>query len=122
MSTLPRSTFRKSSIRIATFLLLAILAAGFATLSYAAAPDRIQGSLTSGKIIVLEGNVRHEALPQFDEGVVDPAMRLGTITLLTAPTGAQQNALTQLLAQQQDRNSPNFHKWLTPDSMPTASA
>jgi hypothetical protein len=113
MSTLP-TTFRRSSIRIATLLLL-VLAGGLATLSYAAAPDRIQGSLTSGKSVVLEGNVRHEALPQFDEGMVDPAMHLGTIMLLTAPTSAQQNALTQLLAQQQDRSSPNFHKWLTPE-------
>jgi subtilase family serine protease len=37
------------------------------------------------------------------------------MTLLTVPTAAQQKALTQLLAEQQDRNSPNYHKWLTPE-------
>jgi hypothetical protein len=97
-------------------LLSALLAAVcFATLSHAAAPDRIQGSLAIGKTVVLEGNVRHEALPKFDEGPVDPAMPLGTIVLLTMPTSAQQVSLAQLLAQQQDRNSSSFHEWLTPE-------
>jgi trimeric autotransporter adhesin len=57
--------------------------------------------------------VRHQALPQYDQGPVDPAMKLGTMTLLTVPTAAQQKAITQLLAQQQDRKSPNYHKWIT---------
>src|ERR1022692_5236879 len=34
--------------------------------------------------------------------------------MLMAPSLSQQKALDQLLAQQQDRNSPNYHKWLTP--------
>ena len=63
----------------------------------------------------LAGNIHHLALPQFDQGSVDPAMQLGTITLLTVPTPAQQQALKQLLAQQQDRKSPLYHKWLTPE-------
>src|SRR5260221_4499269 len=82
---------------------------------YAATADRISGALTSGQTVTLRGNVHRKALPQFDQGPVDPAMRLGTITLMTLPTAAQQKALTQLLAQQQDRKSPNYHKWLTPE-------
>jgi len=31
-----------------------------------------------------------------------------------APSSTQQKALDQLLAQQQNRTSPNYHKWLTP--------
>ncbi|HET9304483.1 MAG TPA: S53 family peptidase [Candidatus Sulfotelmatobacter sp.] len=85
------------------------------SLSYAAQPDRIQGTLFSGRSVPLTGHVHHRALPQLDQGPVDPAMQMGTMTLLTVPTAAQQKALTQLLAEQQDRNSPNYHKWLTPE-------
>ena len=85
------------------------------SLSYAAQPDRIQGTLFSGRSVPLTGHVHHRALPQFDQGPGDPAMQMGTMTLLTVPTAAQQKGLTQLLAEQQDRNSPNYHKWLTPE-------
>ncbi len=92
-----------------------LLVSIFSSRSYAASADRIAGSLTSGQTVTLAGNVHRNAQPQFDQGPVDPAMRLGTITLLTVPTPAQQKELTQLLAQQQNRRSPNFHQWLTPE-------
>lgn len=103
-------------MRMVKSLLPALLLASlFSSLSYAAMPDRISGALTSGQTVTLKGNVHRKALPQFDQGPVDPAMRLGTITLMTLPTAAQQRAITQLLAQQQDRKSSNYHKWLTPE-------
>jgi subtilase family serine protease len=103
-------------MRILKSLLPALVIASLlSSLSYAAAPDRISGALTSGQTVPLRGNVHHLAQPQFDQGPVDPAMRLGTITLATVPTAAQQKAINQLLAQQQDRKSSNYHKWLTPE-------
>jgi subtilase family serine protease len=102
-------------MRFAKSILSTLLLAGFfSTVSYAAVPDRITGALASGETVQLTGNVHHKALPQYDQGPVDPAMRLGTITLLTLPTPSQQKALAQLLAQQQDPKSQNYHKWLTP--------
>ncbi len=102
-------------MRIVKALSLALLIASlFSSLSFAAQQDRISGSLTGGQRHVLKGNVRHQALPEYDQGRVDPGMHLGTITLQTAPTAAQESALKQLLAQQQERKSPNYHKWITP--------
>jgi subtilase family serine protease len=92
-----------------------LMASCFSSVSYATVPDRITDALTSGETVTLRGNVHHKALPQFDQGPVDPAMRLGTMTLLTLPTASQQKALTQLLAQQQDPKSSSYHKWLTPE-------
>jgi subtilase family serine protease len=106
-----------STICFAKFsaILPALLIAGFlSSPSSAATADRISGALTNGQTVALKGNVHRKALPQFDQGPVDPAMRLGTITLMTAPTAAQVGALKQLLVQQQDRKSVNYHKWLTP--------
>jgi subtilase family serine protease len=103
-------------MRILKALSLALLIASvFSSLSFAAQQDRISGSLSNGQSHVLKGNIRHQALPEYDRGRVDPGMQLGTITLQTAPTAAQESAIQQLLAQQQDRKSPNYHKWLTPE-------
>jgi len=102
-------------MRFVKSILSTLLLAGFfSTVSYATVPDRIAGALASGETVKLTGNVHHKALPRYDQGPVDPAMRLGTITLLTLSTPSQQKALAQLLAQQQDPKSPNYHKWLTP--------
>jgi subtilase family serine protease len=45
---------------------------------------------------------------------VDGGMEMQAVSLVFKPSPAQQSALDQLLAQQQDRMSPNYHKWLTP--------
>jgi subtilase family serine protease len=87
----------------------------FAISSQAANPDRVIGGISGASSAQLRGNVHPLAQPQFDMGAADPALQLGTITLLTVPTAAQQQALQTLLAQQQDRKSKNYHKWLTPE-------
>ena len=55
------------------------------------------------------------AQPRFDLGPVEPAFRIGYITLMLKKTDAQQAALEQVLQQQQDPASPNYHDWLTPE-------
>jgi subtilase family serine protease len=97
---------------------LVCLLSGFvvlSSLSFGATQDRIANGITGGPAVQLKGNVHPAAQPQFDQGSVDPAMQMGTITMMIPPTAAQQQALKQLLAQQQDRKSSNYHKWLTPE-------
>ncbi len=86
-----------------------------ASLSFGANQNRINGAINGAPTAQLTRNVHHLALPEFDQGTVDPAMRMGTMTLLTTPTPAQKQALQKLLAEQQDRKSSNYHKWLTPE-------
>jgi hypothetical protein len=85
------------------------------SLSFAVTADRITGTVSNSQMAVLQGNVNRKALPQYDQGAVDPGMQMGTITLLTVSTPAQVNALRTLLAQQQTPGSANYHKWLTPE-------
>jgi hypothetical protein len=96
------------------FVCLLLTAIVFSSLGYATTADRIS-NISSGPAVALRGNVHHKALPQNDLGRVNPGMRLGSMTLLTVPTVRQRRALKQLLAQQQDRKSPNYHKWLIPE-------
>jgi subtilase family serine protease len=85
------------------------------TLCFAAQADRITAPINSSQHIALAKSLHPMAQPQFDQGAVDPSLELSYVTLVIAPSPSQQLALNQLLAQQQDRRSPNFHKWLTPE-------
>jgi subtilase family serine protease len=108
-SLLPALSPRLFSVVLPVLLLASL----FSSLGYAAAPDRITGTVSSGQSVTLRGNVHHKALPQYDQGPADPAMRLGTMTILTLPTVSQRKALLKLVADQQSPVSPNYHKWLT---------
>jgi subtilase family serine protease len=78
-------------------------------------PDRIVGTIDSSQTVVLKGTVSPKARPQYDKGPLDPSTKLTYVSLLIQPSAAQQAALKQLLAEQQDPSSPNYHKWLTPE-------
>ncbi len=103
--------------RLSTTNLLALILGLLiiSTFSFAAAPDRISGPIASGQLVRLSGGVPHQAKTQYDQGSVDPSLKLGYMTLLTVPSASQQKALDQLLVQQQDPRSPQYHKWLTPE-------
>jgi len=84
------------------------------TLCFAAQPDRIGGPIDSSQKVSLKGNIHGMAQSRFDVGRTDGSMVLHGVTLAFRPSAAQQADLNNLLAQQQDRSSPNYHKWLTP--------
>ncbi len=81
----------------------------------AAQPRRIATAIDTDAIVALKGSVPAKALAQYDRGPVDPAMTLAYITILLQPSAAQQASLERLLRNQQDPDSPNYHKWLTPE-------
>lgn len=64
---------------------------------------------------ILPGSVHPKAQSRYDQGPVDPAFKIGYITLTLNPSASQQAMLDQLLEQQQDRSSVNYHRWLTPE-------
>jgi subtilase family serine protease len=84
------------------------------SLCFAAQPDRITGPIDSSRMVALGKSLHPKAKPQYDQGTVDSSLKLTYVTMLMAPSPSQQKALDQLLVQQQDRTSPNYHKWLTP--------
>ena len=56
--------------------------------------------------------------PSTDQGPVDPAMRMGTITLLTVPTAISGKRYNQLITpHNQTPNRPITHKWITPPTI-----
>lgn len=90
-----------------------LLACLLSSVSYAR-QDRITGEIDSSRPVPVRGNVHGLARPAADLGRADASKMLRGVTLVFHPSKAQQQDLDNLLAQQQDRSSPNYHKWLTP--------
>ena len=78
--------------------------------------DRVTAAIDARNSVVLRGSVPLQAQPKYDRGAVEPGFRPGNITLMLRPSADRQEALEQLLAEQQDPASPNYHNWLTPES------
>ncbi|HLK67114.1 MAG TPA: protease pro-enzyme activation domain-containing protein [Bryobacteraceae bacterium] len=81
----------------------------------AAQLSRISGPVDNTKRVFLKGHIHPSAVPENDQGRVEASLTLPYITVMLRPSAAQQADLEQLLAQQQDPSSPNYHKWLTPE-------
>jgi len=77
-------------------------------------PARVIGPVDDTQTVTLRGNVHPLARPQFDQGAVSDAMPATRMLLLLQRSPAQETTLRQLLDQQQDKTSPNYHAWLTP--------
>ena len=65
------------------------------------------------KLVTLAGNTRPEVTTGNDLGMVADDLALDHMMLQLKRSPAQEQALEQFIAEQQDPNSPNFHKWLT---------
>jgi subtilase family serine protease len=86
-----------------------------ASAAMAAQLNRITASIDGNQTVVLKGSVHAQARPEYDQGAADPSLPLPYVVLVTKPSATQQAELEQLLAQQQDPTSANYHKWLTPE-------
>jgi trimeric autotransporter adhesin len=90
----------------------------FAQLASAQAPigSRIVRPVDETQWTVLKGNVHPLARPEFDQGPAPASLAMDHMLMVLKRSPEQEGALESLLAQQQDRNSPNYHQWLPPES------
>jgi hypothetical protein len=79
-----------------------------------AVPARITQAIDEKQLVRLKGSVHPLARPQFDKGIVPDAMPAKRLLLMLKPSMDQESALAQLMIEQQNAASPNYHKWLTP--------
>ncbi|MGD0222288.1 MAG: protease pro-enzyme activation domain-containing protein [Terriglobia bacterium] len=77
--------------------------------------DRISRPIAGSPAVWLEGNVRPMVQPENDMGPAEGSLKLENISLMFKLTASQQADLTELLAEQQDPSSPNYHHWLRPE-------
>src|SRR5271165_4887162 len=100
--------------RLSAMLLVLTVVSAF-SVAQTKSTSRISRAIDNGRLSQLKGNVSPMARPEFDRGKVDGNLKMEGMKLVFSPAPGRQAALDTLLAQQQDRNSPNYHRWLTPE-------
>jgi subtilase family serine protease len=94
--------------------LLTLLCPSQALFAQAPLKDRVVQAVDNSQVTAVKGNVHPMARPEFDQGRVDPSMPM-RVTMTFKMTAAQQADLDALLAAQQQRGSPDYQRWLTPE-------
>jgi len=78
-------------------------------------PARVTDTVDDTNRMVLRGNIHPKARAEFDRGAVADAQPVTRILMVLQRSAEQEAALRQLMEQQQSKNSPNYHAWLTPE-------
>jgi len=100
------------------FTILSVVLLGLSTL--AAAQQRYIRPLVHEPVddrqrVVLKGNVHPLARPRFEVATAPPDLPMERMLLVLKRSPEQEAALLKLLDDQQDKSSPQFHKWVTPE-------
>jgi subtilase family serine protease len=109
-----RTQLKISIALLSAIAFLSIIPAPVSSQS-SAVPSRITAAINPAQLTVLVGNTHPMARAQFDRGAAPASLALDHVLLVLKGSPQQEAALETLLAQQQDRSSPNYHKWLTPE-------
>jgi len=95
------------------FLFVLLCATPTAAQSSNAIP-RITQVIEETNLVVLHGNTYPLARPEFDQGVAPNSLPMRRMLLVLQRSQEQEASLDQLLDEQQDNSSANYHHWLTP--------
>jgi hypothetical protein len=79
------------------------------------ARPRVVRAVDENQLTVLKGNTHPLARPEFDRGAAPSTLPMQRMLLVLQRSPEQEAALQQLLDAQQDKSSPQYHSWLTPD-------
>ena len=98
------------------FIFLAVALAGGTLAGWAqTTTPRITAAVDEGAVTALRGNTHPLARPQFDRGAAPAELPMNRMLLVLKRSPEQETTLQELLDQQHDKSSPNYHRWLTPD-------
>lgn len=115
----------KPSCRVALTVLFVIFLASMSVSvpafgqeqAQAVAPPRplITAAIDESRLATLKGNTHPLARPEFDLGTAPASLPMQRMLLVLKRSDDQETSLRKLLDDQQDKNSPNYHKWMTPE-------
>src|SRR5262245_58767621 len=91
-----------------------VLISSSALLAQRGGRDRITQVINRDRIALVRGNLHPRATADRDRGRVSGSFRMRRVTLMFKLTDTQDAELNDLLRQQQDPQSPNYHAWLSP--------
>jgi Pro-kumamolisin, activation domain len=96
-------------------LVLSSVFLAFSMLARSEQLPRIAEPVDDSKLTTLKGNTHPLARPQFDRGEAPSDLPMARMLLVLKRSDDQDYALRKLLDDQQDKASPSYHKWLTPE-------
>jgi subtilase family serine protease len=100
---------------LVVFLFASAASAKEAQVESSTVQPRIVQPVDETRLTVLPGNTHRLARPQFDQGAAPPDLPMERMLLVLKRSPEQDGALHKLLDDQQDKASPSYHKWLTPE-------
>lgn len=111
-----------ASKRLASVTSLAVLLSSSLVAQQIGIPQRLHSALPliaqpidEAQLTVLKGNTHPLARPQFDLGAAPATLPMQRMLLVLKRSSEQETTLRKLLDDQQDKHSPKYHKWLTPE-------
>jgi len=115
----PRATRLYGFVSLCVFSVVFLLTSSIVSAQTEVEPNfvqpRIVQPLDENQLTVLKGNTHRMARPEFDQGVAPADLPMDRMLLVLKRSPEQDAALRKLLDDQQDKASPNYHKWLTPE-------
>jgi hypothetical protein len=75
----------------------------------------ITQAVDESRLTTLKGNTHPLARPEFDLGTAPASLPMQRMLLVLKRAPEQETALRTLLDNQQDKSSPSYHQWLTPE-------
>src|SRR5215831_3310240 len=98
-----------------TFLCFPAAAQQSASANLPAPHPLITQALDESRVKVLKGNTHPLARRESDLGTAPATLPMERMLLVLKRSPEQETALRKLLDDQQDKHSPHYHKWLTPE-------
>ena len=124
MRAIPAS-YVSDSCRALRFTVLLTIITALMLVTSTGAQDAASQAVTSVRPLItqtidetrltrLRGNTHPLARPEFDLGTAEASLPMKRMLLVLKRSLDQEHQLRKLLDDQQDKASPNYHKWLTP--------
>jgi subtilase family serine protease len=116
---LTRIDFQPISV-VRTFTWLSLVVSAQLAFGQVASPDTgaaVMGPIDESKLVALAGNTHPLAIPKYDQGAVPDSFPMEHMYLSLRRNPEQQAALEKLVINLQDRNSAQYHHWLTADEL-----
>jgi hypothetical protein len=108
----------RKEVSLQTFFVFPLCLALSGTCFAQRAPE-IRGAIDAAQTVRLEHTTHPFVGRLIDEGPVEEQKALGRMLLVLSPGSENQEELQKLLDEQQNPNSANYHRWLTPDEFGT---
>lgn len=77
-------------------------------------PSLVKQPVNNAQRVSLKGNVHPLARPEYDRGLAPDSLPMDRMLLVLKRSPQQESALATLLVGQQEKSSPTYHQWLTP--------